>query len=97
MLKCNKIYIKTSCQGSDTVRCREANVSAKLLMEPWGEQERVPNWEGLAAGLGAQPDSLFPFTKKVLFGLWGMVSDSSRARGICHVLGEHLGCQLKPS
>lgn len=45
-------------------------------MEPWGEEERVPSWEGLAAGW--ERNLMLPshFTKKVLFGLWGMVSDS---------------------
>lgn len=50
-------------------------------MEPWGEQERSKaerDWQ-----LGWESNLMLPslFTKKVLFGLWGMVSDSSEPWG----------------
>lgn len=50
-------------------------------MEPWGEQEKSKaerDWQ-----LGEESNPMLPslFTKRVLFGLWGMVSDSSRPWG----------------
>lgn len=50
-------------------------------MEPWGKQEKSKaerDWQ-----LGEESNPMLPslFTKRVLFGLWGMVSDSSRPWG----------------
>ena len=97
ILKCNKIYIKTSCQTSDTV---SAGRQMFLLNFWWSSGEsKKGSQTGRDWQLGWDRNLTLPspFTKKVLFGLLSIVSDSSRARGICCVLREHLDCQLKPS
>lgn len=97
IVKCNKIYIKTSCQASDTVNAWRQMFLLNFWWSP-GES-RKGSQTGRDWQLGWERNLTLPslFTKRVLFGLCSIVSDSSRARGICRVLREHLDCQIKPS
>lgn len=96
-LKCNKIYIITSSQASDTVNAWRQMFLLNFWWSPGESRKRSQNEKDWQLGLEGNLTLSSHFTKKVLFGLWGMVSDSCRVMGIPRGLGEHLGCQFKPS
>lgn len=75
IVKCNKIYIKTSCQTSDTVNAWRQMFLLNFWWSP-GES-RKGSQTGRDWQLGWERNLTLPslFTKRVLFGLCSIVSD----------------------